>query len=228
MQEECKAIPAKCLKTCFEISDAGRLDAMDDTLNGMDRIEDRNLNDAVMKAIELIRAGQTPGDAVHLAAKPCHLSEIAYYVGQWSGSNKCREELTGGSGTSASSSSETEAPDFETLKHLPPEDLIDSFVAPTDEIRELLVAYSEAVRSEKEAKECRQAIAEKLGCFMGHYSGIADRDGTMYCTWKSRSIRRFSQDLLEERHPDLVSVIEDCYTERPTRFLRICNGVHEI
>lgn len=94
---------------------------MDDTLNGMDRIEDRNLNDAVMKAIELIRAGQTPGDAVHLAAKPCHLSEseIAYYVGQWSGSNKCREELTGGSGTSASSSSETEAPDFETLKHLP-------------------------------------------------------------------------------------------------------------
>ena len=88
MQEECKAIPAKCLKTCFEISDAGRLDAMDDTLNGMDRIEDRNLNDAVMKAIELIRAGQTPGDAVHLAAKPCHLSEseIAYYVGQWSGS----------------------------------------------------------------------------------------------------------------------------------------------
>ena len=61
---------------------------MDDTLNGMDRIEDRNLNDAVMKAIELIRAGQTPGDAVHLAAKPCHLSEseIAYYVGQWSGS----------------------------------------------------------------------------------------------------------------------------------------------
>ena len=81
---------------------------------------------------------------------------------------------------------------------------------------------------EKEAKECRQAIAEKLGCFMGHYSGIADRDGTMYCTWKSRSIRRFSQDLLEERHPDLVSVIEDCYTERPTRFLRICNGVHEI
>ena len=31
---------------------------MDDTLNGMDRIEDRNLYDAVMKAIELIMAGQ--------------------------------------------------------------------------------------------------------------------------------------------------------------------------
>lgn len=68
---------------------------MDDTLNGMDRIEDRNLNDAVMKAIELIMAGQAPGETIHLAAKPCHLSEseIAYYVGQWSGSLKARKEL---------------------------------------------------------------------------------------------------------------------------------------
>lgn len=90
------------------------------------------------------------------------------------------------------------------------------------------MAYSEAVRSEKEEKECRQAIAEKLGCFIGRYSGIADRDGTMYCTWKSRSIRRFSQDLLEERHPDLVSVILDCYTETPTRFLRMLSAVRGI
>jgi hypothetical protein len=45
---------------------------MDDTLNGMDRIEDRNLYDAVMKAIELIMADYSARSAhrVRSSAQP--------------------------------------------------------------------------------------------------------------------------------------------------------------